>query len=166
MRGLVKARSVLGGNGSAPPSFKLLLCICGCVCFFFCITWGGSGMELPCLKLLRVIKDPLAHAVIERDLTLITVGPLSASRVRQSHLRTMTCSTCARTIEGQGPGAPGESHPPFSSFLSLCLIPASKAASTKKVRAKMKAGERGYSWGRWPRSTPLFPSLANQSCPG
>lgn len=63
-------------------------------------------MELVCLKLLRVIKEPLARAVIEWALTLIAVGPLCASRVRRSHLRTVTCGT--RAVEGRGPVAPGE----------------------------------------------------------
>lgn len=63
-------------------------------------------MELVCLKLLRVIKEPLARAVIEWALTLIAVGPLCASGVRRSHLRTVTCGT--RTVEGRGPAAPGE----------------------------------------------------------
>ncbi len=144
-------------------SFKLLLSTLGC----FCYMREGSGTELECLNLLRVIKEPLAHAVIERALTLITVGPLGASRVLRSHLRTVTHGIRKRTAEGLGSShSQRESCPAFSSFPSLCLPPASKAVSAKKVRAKIKASARTYSWGQWPRSSPLFPSLANQSCPG
>lgn len=69
---------------------------------------GGSGTKLACLKLLRIIKEPLARAVIVRALTLITVGPLGASGVLRSHLRTVTRGTRKRTAEGQGPATPGE----------------------------------------------------------
>lgn len=50
----------------------------------------------------------MARAVIERALTLITVGPLGASGVLQSHLRTMTRGTRKHTAEGRGPATPGE----------------------------------------------------------
>lgn len=107
-------------------------------------------MELACLKLLRVITEPLARAVIERDLTLITVGPLGASRVHRSHLRTVTRGACERTVEGRGPAAPGERVARrslvFSLFVSLLYQtqhPLRRSEQKRRQASGATAGDGG-----------------------